>query len=80
MDGQGRLSDETIASCLCLTNLALIQFNRADLSNESQRQELHYVLDTIKESPVDHTVVLLIRDAYVASVIKTGPESKMQLK
>lgn len=64
MDGQGKLMSETISNCLCLSNMVLIQFNKADLDEDEERTQLNETLDMINRAQPRPTIVLLLRDAH----------------
>ena len=72
MDGQGCLKDETIKSCLKLSNIVMIHFNKSDIKVEKEFNELKEKLTTIKELKKNQNliVILLIRDGSDFKILK----------
>jgi hypothetical protein len=71
MDGQGKLTPETIMNCLCLTNIALVHFHSSDLGKKDECEWLKAVLTWIRNNkPNKIRIVLLIRDTMSAEVLK----------
>jgi hypothetical protein len=85
MDGNGRLKDESIDLCLCLSNLVIVHFSKQDLEEreiddefgrKTQKTILKEQLERIKMKAHKPLVALLIRDCSDEKVIKRPGDKK----